>query len=136
MTRSSSYGSRLRILCVAVLLFACSGSGPAYEAPARDVAATVEMSGFSFEPATVRIQAGETIEWRNKSLFTHTVTAEPARDAEHIVLPPGAAPFDSGRIAAGQIYRRTFTEPGTYRYICVPHIDFGMTGDVIVAPRS
>jgi plastocyanin len=136
MTQSLLFSPRLAGCCLVALLSACGGSGPAYEAPARDVAATVEMGGFSFEPATIRINAGETIEWRNKSFFSHTVTDDPPRYASATALPAGAAPFDSGRIASGQIYRHTFAEPGTYKYICTPHADLGMTGTVIVSARQ
>jgi uncharacterized membrane protein len=68
----------------------------------------------------------------------HTVTADARRAAKgkEVVLPPGAAPFDSGEIAAGGSFRHTFTVPGTYKYICVPHAEFGMVGEVIVQPRS
>lgn len=136
MAHRRSCRPRLAPICAAALLSACAENGPAYEPPAGNVAATVEMREFRFHPETLRINAGDTVEWRNKSYFTHTVTADPARNAEDISLPPGAAPFESGRIPPGQVYRHTFTDPGTYRYICIPHGDLGMTGSVIVAPRS
>jgi plastocyanin len=92
---------------------------------------------LTFEPARFIVQAGDTVEWKNTSGQAHTVTADARRAAEgkDVVLPPGAAPFDSGRIAPGSSYRHTFTAPGTYRYICVPHADFGMTGELVVRPR-
>jgi plastocyanin len=92
---------------------------------------------FTFEPARVVVHAGDTVEWQNASSLPHTVTADARRAAEgkEVVLPPGAAPFDSGTIAPGGSYRHTFTVPGTYKYICVPHRAFGMAGEVIVQPR-
>ncbi len=47
-------------------------------------------------------------------------------------LPPGASPFDSGDLAPGEVYVRTFDVPGTYRCFCVPHERAGMTGVVVV----
>ena len=100
-----------------------------------NTAATVEMSGLSFGPSTVRVKTGDTVEWRNKSSFTHSVNADPARFPGDVVIPAGAAPFDSGRIASGAVYRHRFTTPGTYKYVCLPHVDVGMTASVIVDPR-
>ena len=42
---------------------------------------------------------------------------------------------NSGRIASGAVYRHRFTTPGTYKYVCLPHVDVGMTASVIVDPR-
>lgn len=121
-----------------VLLASCGLGGPAY-GPPGDAAAVITMTNFlDFAPDAVTIHAGETIEWRNRSLFTHTVTADPARAADpaNVALPPQATAFDSGEVAAGQIYRRTFTVPGTYRYVCRPHEGQGMTGTIVVRPRG
>lgn len=88
-----------------------------------------------FLPDTVRIAAGETIRWRNTSDVLHTVTADPglAADASNVTLPQGASTFDSGNIAPGEIFEYTFSVPGTYQYICVPHELVGMIGWVIVS---
>jgi plastocyanin len=118
-----------------VTFVACSQTGPAYGPPSANTAATVEMSGFNFEPATVRIKAGDTVEWRNKSTFTHSVNADPARFPNDVSIPAGTAAFDSNRLASGQVYRHQFTTPGTYKYVCLPHVDLGMTATVVVEPR-
>ena len=93
---------------------------------------------LTFEPARVVVHTGDTVEWQNASSMPHTVTADARRAAEgkEVVLPPEATPFDSGRIAPGGSYRQTFTVPGTYKYICVPHAAFGMAGEVVVQPGS
>lgn len=98
-------------------------------------AATVEMTdGLRFAPQTVRIQAGETVTWRNTSELVHTVTAdeELASDPSNVRLPAGAEPFDSGDISPGESFSRTFDVPGTYEYFCIPHEMQGMVGTVIV----
>jgi plastocyanin len=118
-----------------VTFVACSQTGPAYGPPSANTAATIEMGGFSFDPTTVRIRSGDTVEWRNKSTFTHSVNADPARFPDDVSLPVGAAQFDSGRIASGGIFRHQFTTPGTYKYVCLPHVDLGMSGTVIVEAR-
>jgi plastocyanin len=92
---------------------------------------------LTFEPARVVVHAGDTVEWQNTSSVPHTITADARRAAEgkEVILPPGATPFNSGVIAPGGSYRHAFTVPGTYKYICVPHADFGMTGELMVQPR-
>jgi plastocyanin len=118
------------------LLSACGVGGPAHEA-APSGASVVEMTtGLDFSPEQVTVPLGGTVEWRNVSIWTHSVTADPAhaRKAEDVHLPPGAEPFDSGEIPAGEIYRHTFTVPGVYRYVCHPHENDGMVGTIVVSP--
>jgi plastocyanin len=118
-------------------LAACGFDGPAYAPPPTDGAVVVEMtSNLSFIPTEIKIKAGETIEWRNRSLQAHTVTTDPVlvRQPRRISVPEGATVFDSGPVWPGEVWRRTFTVPGTYQYTCVPHERFGMYGVVIVEP--
>lgn len=103
--------------------------------PAGDVTEVGMDNRLQFLPDTVRISAGETVRWRNTSDLLHTVTADPARaaDASNVSLPQGASTFDSGDIAPGETFQHTFSAPGTYQYICVPHELAGMIGWVIVS---
>lgn len=71
-------------------------------------AAVVHIRGFLYMPATVRIRAGETIEWVNDDDAVHTVTAENGG-------------FDSGGIRTGERWRARFDEPGRFPYYCGPH---------------
>ncbi|MDX1645070.1 MAG: plastocyanin/azurin family copper-binding protein, partial [Thermoanaerobaculia bacterium] len=93
---------------------------------------------LAFEPATVRIERGQTVLWTNPSEVKHTVTANPAIviEPESVTLPSGAAPFDSGPIAPGEFFAYTFTVVGTYDYVCIPHELEGMVGTVVVAESS
>lgn len=118
-------------------LGACGFDGPAYMPPPTDGAIVVEMnSSLSFAPAEIKMKVGDTIEWRNRSLQTHTVTTDPAqvRQPRRVSVPEGATVFDSGPVWPGEIYRRTFAVPGTYQYTCMPHERFGMRGTLIVEP--
>ena len=119
----------------ALALTGCGVTGPAHnQPPPPAVDATVTMGMTSFNPARITIRSGQTVQWRNTSLVTHTVTADPARAANpaNVQLPQGAQAFHSGAIPAGQVWSRTFTVPGTYRYVCLPHEQQGMIGTVIV----
>jgi plastocyanin len=100
-------------------------------------AAVVQISTFlKFEPGQVTIPVGGTIEWRNTSIETHTVTDDPAaaRDPTHAELPAGAQAFDSGPLKPGQSFSHTFTVPGRYSYFCRPHETHGMVGTIVVTP--
>ncbi len=124
---------------LAVLLAACGTSGPAYEAPGPGVAATVDLTpALTFEPAGITVRVGDKVEWRNRTLLTHTVTADPriVADATNVELPEGARPFNSAAIPAGQVFRYTFTVAGTYRYLCLPHAGQKMFGTVVVEPEA
>ena len=88
-----------------------------------------------FAPTEITIKAGVTVEWRNTGSVSHTVTADPGRapGSKNIELPAGAETFDSGWVKGGQVFRYTFSEPGVYRYICLPHEGARMFGTVIVS---
>ncbi len=106
-------------------------------AQARGTGSTivVQMNDrLRFVPTEITIKAGDTVEWRNIGLIPHTVTADPRRapSSRNIELPEGASAFDSGWVTSGQSFRYTFSEPGVYRYICLPHEQARMVGTVIV----
>ena len=87
-----------------------------------------------FVPTQITIKAGDTVEWRNVGSIPHTVTADPRRapSSTNVELPDGADAFDSGLGMGGQWFRYTFSEPGVYRYVCLPHERARMLGTVIV----
>jgi len=117
-------------------LAGCGITGPAHDAPMANAAAVVDMGFASFDPEVVHIRAGQTVQWRNTALITHTVTANQAKAANpaDASVPEGATAFDSGDIPAGEVYSQTFTVPGTYKYFCGHHEGNGMFGTVIVDP--
>jgi plastocyanin len=130
-------GRALAAPTLALALVACGLSGPAHrQPPPPQVAQTVTMGFTNFSPATVTIRSGQTVQWRNTSPIGHTVTADPARAADpaNVELPAGATPIHSGDIPAGEVWSYTFTAPGTYRYVCLPHERQGMIGTVVVQP--
>ena len=64
---------------------------------------TVTIEGLKYHPATVEVEAGDTVVWTNKDDREHTVTADDGS-------------FDSGRMAKGKSYSRTFGTAGTFKY--------------------
>lgn len=99
------------------------------------------MAGHRFLPEELSVEAGTEVVFTNNSGEAHSVTAY--EDA----LPEGAEYFASGgfeteaearsNIAAsllrqGENFSVTLTEPGTYRYFCIPHEETGMVGRIVV----
>ena len=73
--------------------------------------AIVAISGFAFEPATVRVKAGTTVTWVNcegAGVDAHTATSD-------------QAVWQSPFLEPGQMYSFTFPTAGTFDYHCVPH---------------
>ncbi len=105
------------------------------QATAAGTIIVVELNDkLRFVPTQITIKAGDTVEWRNIGSIPHTVTADPGRapSSRNVELPDGAEAFDSGWVMGGQWFRYTFSEPGVYRYICLPHEQARMLGTVIV----
>ena len=125
---------------------------------------TQALSVMRFLHPTVRIRAGETVEWINQDpVEPHTVTF--GTEPPNILLPTpnvsvdpdgalratigstgnnvssglvGAAPEDRLGLENTPLgtthVRITFINPGTYPYICGLHDELGMKGKVVVSP--
>ncbi len=109
--------------------------GTAQQCPRGQVAAEVTMNNqLRFEPAVVTISAGQAVRWSNPSGLIHTVTADPSKamQADNVRLPTGVDVFDSGDVGPGGSFTWTFTEPGEYRYVCIPHEGATMVGTIMV----
>lgn len=87
-------------------------------ATAGKTGATVSISGMQFQPATIRIKAGEAVTWSQADQMPHTVISSNGKD------------FASGRLNRGGKFQHTFNSPGTYDYFCSIHPS--MTGRVVV----
>ncbi|MEO8541052.1 MAG: plastocyanin/azurin family copper-binding protein [bacterium] len=106
------------VLVIACALFAIGLSRPAHAANA-----SVSIANFSFTPSTVSVNVGETVTWtNNQDGVTHTVSSD------------SAGVFDSGNLASGSSFQKTFTTAGTFTYHC--NIHSTMTGTVIVSDQT
>jgi plastocyanin len=81
---------------------------------------TVNVSGFTFSPATVTVAAGTTVRWVNNTSNFHTVT------------PDGHTQWADADLPASGSFQHTFNTAGTFNYFCTPHRALGMTGTVNV----
>jgi plastocyanin len=120
----------------AIILGGCGFNGPAHVSAPPGPGGQVTMGFETFNPTIVYIRVGQTVTWRNTALITHTVTDDPklAASPGDAALPAGAPAFNSGDIAAGEVYSYTFQTPGTYKYFCAHHEGMGMVGTIIVQP--
>jgi halocyanin-like protein len=85
------------------------------------VGASGNGGNFAFDPAAVRVSTGTTVVWE----WT-------GQGAQHNVAADGGG-FESGMSAEeGYTFEHTFSEAGTYEYVCTPHRTLGMKGVVVV----
>lgn len=122
------------VVALIVLLAACFSGDPAGTDDGEGDIEIEMTASLTYMPAVVTVRVGQAVRWVNRSNIPHTVTADPALAAnpQSVMLPAGAAPFDSGLIDAGAAYTRTFTVAGTYRYFCRPHEGGGMIATLVV----
>lgn len=81
----------------------------------------VDIRSLRYTKGKIEIEAGTTIEWRNRDPLAHTVTSD-------------SGAFDSGELRPEASWSHTFTTPGTYTYHCTPHP--AMKATVVVRPTS
>ena len=89
---------------------------------------TVNMENSEFIPANIQVEVGTEITWVNNDAILHT--SESGEDCTNDGI------WDSGDIAAGESYSRTFNNEGTFPYFCVYHCAGGMTGTVEVVSTA
>lgn len=90
-----------------------------------------------FEPESVEISVGDTVEWTARSQG-HNVTSDPAASGK-CENPEAAEPFKSYEgddhyaiMEVDETFEHEFTVPGEYVYVCKPHAGQGMVGSVTV----
>jgi plastocyanin len=114
-----------------------SGQAPAIAATIEIKLVQTSAGDAYFDPAGVRIAAGDTVRWVQVSGF-HSVTAyHPGNDNHELRIPASAQPWDSDILLAdypkrGSTFEHTFTVPGVYDYFCRPHEMAGMVGRIVV----
>lgn len=79
----------------------------------------------TFDPANLTINVGDKVTWVNNTDFEdHTVTSN-------------TGVWDSGNVAPGEMFARTFNSPGTFPYRCQYHANpagtSGMIGSITVS---
>ena len=136
MTGKKSRGIRVAFLTLAAAVALAAGVFTPMMAGAAP-AVVVKMTDKPplFKPLKVTVKVGQTVEWINNAQTLHSVTtdADSAQKPTDVSSPRGAKPFDSGFMRPGATFDYTFTVPGTYKYLCLPHEKDGMIGIVVVS---
>ena len=78
-------------------------------APAKEDVRKVTIKGLKYDPATLTIKAGQTVEWTNKDDNDHTVVS----DEEDL--------FGSDNIGRNETFKFTFKKKGKFAYHCKYH---------------
>lgn len=80
--------------------------------------AQVKIDNFTFEPATITVKQGTTVQWVNRDDIPHTVVSD------------DKTTFKSKPLDTDDKFSYTFTKAGTYNYFCSIHPK--MTAKVVV----
>lgn len=91
-----------------------------------------------FEPEELTVETGDAVAWGFDSP-SHNVSCRPEHSSR-VRLPDDAEPFSSygpdeppgTTLPRGATYEHTFSVPGTYVYVCIPHQSSGMVGRIHV----
>lgn len=105
------------LVLAACLVGAVAGVAIIAAPPVRAADHAVTIADFAFAPAELTITAGDSVTWTNADPVAHTATST-------------SGAFDTGDLEQGESSSVTFTEPGTYDYLCTPHPS--MTGRIVV----
>jgi plastocyanin len=103
--------ARLAALACCLLFIALAST-------AAGATASVTIAGFAFDPASVTINAGDSVTWTNRDQVAHSVVFA------------GGGPR-TGVLATGASATLTFATAGTFNYVCGIH-GAAMMGTVIV----
>jgi len=107
----------IAFLILAVLLSGCTAERTETQPATTATTNAVDITGSAFSPATITVEKGTTVGWKNKDNIAHTVAA--LDDS-----------FTSETLNQDDTYSHTFDEVGTFEYECSIHPS--MRGRVIV----
>jgi plastocyanin len=96
------------LLCLGVALLALTAPAGPPSTAAKPKTRTVVLRGMDYLPATVTVNVGDTVIWKNEDIVPHTATARNKS-------------FDSGNIEPGGSWRYVANKKGTYPYYCAYH---------------
>lgn len=124
-------GARRAVATIcATLLLVAAAAAVALAQETHDVAVIDD----AYDPPTIEVTAGDTVEWTHTGSNPHTVTADDGSFDSHPECETFADSADGNCMEQGDTYAETFEAPGEYPYHCRIHGSpgAGMAGTVIV----
>ena len=107
----------------------------------HEVRMLLDGQTYKFDPANLTIKQGDGVKWVMVSGGPHNVAFDPAKipdDVESVLsanMPNQMMPLSSPYMTQpDENYTISFAgvKPGTYDYVCTPHVMMGMTGKITV----
>jgi plastocyanin len=107
----------------------------------HEVRMVLDGQTYKFDPANLTIKQGDGVRWIMVSGAPHNVAFDPAKvpdDVEQVLsanMPNQQMPLGSPYLTQpNETYTISFAgiKPGTYDYVCTPHVMMGMTGKITV----
>ena len=96
---------RFALAWASALVLLLTAAGPSPGAARRTH--TVVIEAVKYTPESITVKPGDTVVWRNKDPFPHTVTAKGVFDS-HVIFP-------------GRSWKYTPRKTGEYAYVCTLH---------------
>ena len=118
-----------------------AAGGAAITGTTHEVRMMLDGQTYKFDPANLTIKQGDGVKWIMVSGGPHNVAFDPAKiadDVESVLvanMPNQQAPLSSPYLTQpNETYTVSFAgvKPGTYDYVCTPHVMMGMTGKITV----
>ena len=119
MKSKSFFNVILLTISTAIIITSCYKSKSSYNSSPTSYKITMKNSVFS--PASLTVVAGSNVTWMNDDTVIHTVTATDGS-------------FNSGDIAIGSSYSKTFSTAGTINYSDTHNTN--MTGMLVITGSS
>ena len=118
-----------------------ASSGAPITGTTHEVRMLLDGQTYKFDPANLTIKQGDGVKWIMVSGGPHNVAFDPAKvpdDVESVLsanmsnqMMPLSSPYMT---QPNENYTISFAgvKPGTYDYVCTPHVMMGMTGKITV----
>lgn len=116
-------------------------AGAAITGTTHEVRMLLDGQTYKFDPADLTIRQGDGVKWIMVSGAPHNVAFDPAKvpdDVEQVLtanMENEPMPLSSPYLTQpNEAYTISFAgvKPGTYDYVCTPHVMMGMTGKITV----
>ena len=116
-------------------------AGGAITGTTHEVRMLLDGQTYKFDPADLTIKQGDGVKWIMVSGAPHNVAFDPAKvpdDVEQVLtanMENEPMPLSSPYLTQpNETYTISFAgvKPGTYEYVCTPHVMMGMTGKITV----